>query len=328
MTKVTDIFLGASRRFLSKTLPTMLGIVLLGFGLLHLMPGDAADALAGMAGSASAESMEQIRNAYGLNDSLFMQLVNYLTGLARLDFGTSILYGKPVFDLILERLPATLTLMLTAFALALSSGILLGWVMAVFAGRWPDRVLTASSSFFYSAPNFWVGLMFIVVFAAKLRWLPQGGAESIGMNLSGMAWFMDRVQHVILPASSLAVFFVAIYARLTRAALIEVLRQDYIRTAMAKGLHPIALQLRHGLRNALIPVITVAGVHLGNMLSGAIVVETVFNWPGIGRLTMDALAGRDNMIILGILLISSVIVIATNMLVDWIVSVLDPRVEA
>lgn len=200
--------------------------------------------------------------------------------------------------------------------------------MAVFAGKWPDRVLTSGSLLFYSAPNFWVGLMIIVVFSAKLRWFPSGGAETIGVDLDGWAWFVDRVKHLVLPSVALAAFFMAIYARLTRAAMLEVLRQDYIRTAAAKGVHPVVIQFRHGLRNALIPVTTVAGLHLGNMLGGAVVVETVFNWPGLGRLTMNALAARDNQVLLGILLLSSVAVIATNLVIDWLITLLDPRIRA
>lgn len=315
------------RRTLFQAIPTMLGIVLISFFLLHMMPGDAVDAIAGMSGSADKESLEQLREAYGLNDNLLVQLYRYVRGVVTLNFGMSINYTAPVIDVIFERLPATITLMFCAFTLALTGGILIGWMMAVFAGRWPDRLLTSGSLLLYSAPNFWVGLMIIVLFSAKLQWLPAGGAETIGANLAGWVWFLDRARHLILPSCALAAFFVAIYARLTRAAMLEVLRQDYIRTATAKGLHPFWIQLRHGLRNALIPVTTVAGLHLGNLLGGAVVVETVFNWPGLGRLTMNALAARDTQVLLGILMLSSVAVIISNILIDWLAAWLDPRIR-
>ena len=315
-------------RTLLQAIPTMMGIILISFLLLHLMPGDAVDAISGMSGSASVETMDAMREVYGLNDNLVVQFWNYITGVLTLNFGYSISYSAPVLDVIMERLPATLTLMMSAFLLALVMGILVGWAMAVFAGKWPDRLLTSTSLLFYSAPNFWVGLMIIVVFSGTLRWFPSGGAETIGASLEGWAWFADRVTHLVLPSIALAAFFMAIYARLTRAAMLEVLRQDYIRTAAAKGIHPLVIQFRHGLRNALIPVTTVAGLHLGNLLGGAVVVETVFNWPGLGRLTMNALAARDNQVLLGILLLSSVAVIATNLVIDWLITLLDPRIRA
>lgn len=316
------------RRTALQALPTMFGIVLIAFILLHLMPGDAVDAISGMSGSSSQETMEEMRAAYGLNDSLPVQFIRYVTGVFTLNLGMSINYSAPVLDVIMERLPATLTLMFSAFVLALSSGIVIGWAMAVFAGRWVDRLLTAGSLLLYSAPNFWVGLMIIVYFSARLQLFPAGGAETIGADLQGWAWFADRLRHLVLPSCALAAFFVAIYARLTRAAMLEVLRQDYIRTAHSKGLHPMLIQFRHGLRNALIPVTTVAGLHLGNMLGGAVVVETVFNWPGLGRLTMNALAARDTQVLLGILLLSSIAVIVTNVLIDGLVSWLDPRIRS
>jgi peptide/nickel transport system permease protein len=255
------------------------------------------------------------------------QLVTYISNVATLNLGTSSNYGAPVISVIMERLPNTLLLMLTAFVLSVSSGIILGWIMAVFANRWPDRLLTTLVLLLYSAPGFWVGLMAIVLFSARLNWLPSGGSETIGASLTGMGLIRDRVLHLILPAVALATFFVAIYARLTRAAMLEVLRQDFMRAAAAKGLHPIVLQLRHALRNALIPVTTVAGLHLANLLSGAVVVETVFNWPGLGRLTMNSLIARDFNVLLGILFLSSVIVIVTNIVIDWIVMWLDPRID-
>lgn len=315
------------RRVAIQAIPTIFGIIALNFLLLNLMPGDAADAIAGMSGSATAETMDALRKSLGLDQSVLTQLVTYVSNVATLNLGTSSNYGAPVISVIMERLPNTLLLMLTAFVLSVSFGIILGWVMAAFANRWPDRLLTTIVLLLYSAPGFWIGLMAIVLFSARLNWLPSGGSETIGASLTGIDLIRDRVVHLILPAVALAMFFVAIYARLTRAAMLEVLRQDFMRAAAAKGLHPIVLQLRHALRNALIPVTTVAGLHLANLLSGAVVVETVFNWPGLGRLTMNSLIARDFNVLLGILFLSSMIVIVTNIVIDWIVMWLDPRIE-
>lgn len=305
---------------------TVGGVVLASFFVLHLMPGDAVDALAGISGSATKESMEALRQAYGLNDPLVVQLWRYVGGVLSLDFGYSVSYNAPVLGVIVERLPGTILLSLTAFLIALVIGIILGWAMAVFADCWPDRALSATTLLLYSAPGFWIGLMAIVVFSARWQLLPFGGAATIGTNLSGWDFLVDRLRHLIMPACALAAFFVAIYARMTRSAMIEVLHQDYVRTARAKGIHPLRLQLRHGLRNALIPVTTMAGLHLGNILGGAVVVETVFNWPGLGRLTTAALAARDINVLLGILIITSIVVIVSNLLIDWLVARLDPRI--
>jgi peptide/nickel transport system permease protein len=315
------------RRVAVQAVPTVLGIVALNFLFLNLMPGDAVDAIAGRSGSATAETMEALRRSFGLDQSLLTRLVTYLANLATFNLGTSANYGVPVTRVILERLPNTLLLMLSAFAIAFVLGILIGWIMAVFANQWPDRMLTTMVLLLYSAPGFWIGLMAIVLFSARLGWLPSGGSETIGASLTGVAVLRDRALHLILPAAALAAFFVAIYARLTRAAMLEVLRQDFMRAAAAKGLHPVVLQFRHALRNALIPVTTVAGLHLANLLSGAVVVETVFNWPGLGRLTMDSLIARDFNVLLGILLLSSIIVIVTNIIIDLAVRWLDPRIE-
>jgi len=315
------------RRVAVQAIPTIFGIVALNFLLLNLMPGDAADAIAGMSGSATVETMEALRKSLGLDQSLITRFITYATGVVSFNFGTSSHYGAPVIDVIMGRLPNTLLLMLSAFFVAVTLGIVLGWIMAIFANKWLDRLLTAIVLLLYSAPGFWIGLMAIVLFSAHLGWLPSGGSETIGVEMTGLALARDRILHLILPALALATFFVAIYARLTRAAMLEVLRQDFMRAATAKGLHPLALQFRHALRNALIPVTTVAGLHLANLLSGAVVVETVFNWPGLGRLTMDSLAARDFNVLLGILLLSSIIVIVTNVIIDWVVMWLDPRIE-
>ncbi|MGF6962273.1 ABC transporter permease [Paraburkholderia youngii] len=314
------------RRTAWQALPTVLGIVVLNFLLLKLMPGDAADVLAGEAGSATAETMTMLRAKFGLDQPLLHQLWNYLSHLAHFSLGYSPRYDMPVMQLILSRLPNTLLLMGVALSLALVAGIVLGAVMAHWAGRWPDRVLSVLALLFYSTPGFWIGLLAIVLFSVHLGWLPSGGNLTIGANLHGGAYFADLAKHVLLPAATLATFFVAIYARLTRAAMLEVQRQDFVRTAHAKGLHPWRVTVRHVLRNALMPLTTIVGMHFGTLLGGAAVTETVFSWPGLGRLALDAVLARDFSVLLGVLLLSSLLVIVANVLVDLLQAWLDPRI--
>lgn len=316
------------RRTAIHAVPTVLGIIVLDFLLLKLMPGDAADVIASESGGATAESMAMLRHHFGLDQPVLTQLMNFLAHLARFDLGFSPRYNMPVVDLILQRLPGTLLLMVTALAFALIIGIVMGSVMAAWAGRWPDRILSVVVLLFYSMPGFWVGLMAIVLFSVKLGWLPSDGDVTIGAGLGGWAAISDRLQHLVLPALALGSFFVAVYARLTRASMLEVQRQDFMRTAQAKGLHPFLIQLRHALRNALVPVTTVAGMHLGNLLGGAVVTETVFGWPGLGRLALEAVLARDFSTLLGVLLLSSFLVIVANMLIDLLHAWLDPRIGA
>ncbi len=309
-----------------QALPTVIGIVILNFFLLKLMPGDAADVIAGEAGSATAETMAMLRAKFGLDQTLLQQLWSYLSHLAHFSLGYSPRYDMPVMQLILSRLPNTLLLMGSALSLALVVGVVLGAVMAHWAGKWPDRVLSVLALLFYSTPGFWIGLLAIVLFSVRLGWLPSGGNVTIGANLHGFACLADLAKHVLLPAATLSTFFVAIYARLTRAAMLEVQRQDFVRTAHAKGLHPWRVTVRHVLRNALMPLTTIVGMHFGTLLGGAAVTETVFSWPGLGRLALDAVLARDFSVLLGVLLLSSLLVIVANVVVDLLQAWLDPRV--
>jgi len=314
------------RRTALQAIPTVIGIIILNFFLLQLAPGDAADVMAGEAGSATEETMAALRERFGLNLPLLDRLLAYLDNLAHFSLGFSPRYSMPVADLIGQRLPGTLTLMAMALTIALLIGLALGSVMAAFAGRLPDRLLSIFSLLFYSVPGFWIGLMLIVLFSVTLGWLPSGGNGTIGADLTGWAGIVDRARYMVLPATSLALFYVAIYARLTRAAMLEVRNQDFVRTAYAKGLSPAVVTVKHVLRNALIPITTMAGMHIGGMLGGAVVVETVYSWPGLGRLAFEAVMGRDYTVLLGILLLSSLLVILANALVDILQTWLDPRI--
>jgi peptide/nickel transport system permease protein len=299
-----------ARRTAWQALPTVIGIVILNFFLLKLMPGDAADVIAGESGSATVETMQVLRAKFGLDQPILHQLWSYLSHLAHFSLGYSPRYDMPVMQLILSRLPNTLVLMGVALSLAIVVGVTLGAVMAHWAGKWPDRALSVLALLFYST----------------LGWLPSGGNLTIGVQLHGFAYFIDALKHVLLPAATLATFFVAIYARLTRAAMLEVQRQDFVRTAQAKGLHPWRVTVRHVLRNALMPLTAIVGMHFGTLLGGAAVTETVFSWPGLGRLALDAVMARDFSVLLGVLLLSSLLVIVANVVVDLLQAWLDPRV--
>ncbi len=315
-------------RTLVRILPTAIGIVLVVFLLLRLVPGDLVDVMAGESGSATEASMAQLRAAYGLDLPMFSQLVTYLNHLLHFSLGFSPRYNSPVMTLILSRLPATLLLMLLAQALALAIGILCGAIMATWVNKWPDRLLSLIALLLYSMPGFWIGLMALLLFSVQLGWLPSGGSHTIGANLRGWAYIWDMLRHAVLPVLALSSFFIAIYARLTRAAMLEIAQQDFVRTAHAKGLGRLAITLRHILRCALLPITTVAGMYFGSLLGGAAVVETVFSWPGLGSLALDAMIARDFNVLLGVLLLSAFLVILANVLVDTLQHWLDPRIEA
>lgn len=315
------------RRTLWQAVPTVIGVVILNFCLLQLVPGDAADVIAAESGSATLETMAQMRSHFGLDLPVMQQLGAYLNNLAHFSLGTSPRYNMPVTELIGSRLPNTLLLMLAALGTALVVGVLLGSIMASRVGRWSDRVLSVFALLLYSTPSFWLGLMTVVLFSVHLGWLPTGGSASIGANLTGWDSVVDRLRHLVLPALAMSGFYIAIFSRLTRASMLEVSRQDFVRTAQAKGLHPLRVSFAHVLRNALIPVTTVAGMHFGTLLGGAVVVETVFSWPGLGRLAFESVMARDYTVLLGILLLSSLLVILANMLVDLLHAWLDPRIQ-
>ncbi|WP_407181563.1 ABC transporter permease [Bradyrhizobium sp. STM 3562] len=316
------------RRTFLQAIPTVIGIVVINFLLLQLAPGDAADVLAGESGSATMETVAALRARFGLDQPVIVQLIAYLDNLAHFSLGFSPRYNLPVVDIIAQRLPGTVILMISAQLIALAGGIVLGVVMASFAGRWPDRVISVVVTLFYSIPGFWIGLMLILVFSVRLGWLPSGGSATIGADIGGFDALLDRARYMVLPAVSLALFYIAIYSRLARTAMLEAQTQDYVRTAAAKGLSPLAITVHHVLRNALLPVTTVAGMHFGGLLGGAVVVETVYSWPGLGRLAFEAVMSRDFSVLLGILLLSSLLVIIANVTVDLVQAWLDPRIEA
>ena len=305
----------------------LVGIVLLNFVLLHLAPGDAVDVLAGESGAASPEYIAGLRKQYGLDQPLLVQLTRYLWNVARFDLGFSFRNNAPVLDLILDRLPATLLLMAVSITLAISFGVALGVTAARHVNRPLDSVISVVALFAYATPIFWAGLMMIVVFTVKLGWLPGNGMETIGEDQSGVARIWDIARHTVMPALALSLFYMAIYARLMRASMLEVFGEDYIRTAFAKGLSERRIAYTHVFRNALLPTVTMAGVQIGSLLGGSVLVESVFGWPGLGRLAYDSVIRRDHNLLLGLLLMSSALVIVVNVLVDALYAVLDPRID-
>ena len=312
------------------TLIARLAVVILviatfNFVLVRAAPGDPAQVMAGQSGASDPKILEDLRREYGLDKPYIVQLGTHLSRVATFDLGYSYRQRRPVLDLIMERLPATLLLTLTAFALALIVGTTLGAFAGLAAGSIVDTIFTVLSRRLYATPVFWLGLMLVLVFSVTLGWLPPFGYETINVKMTPSEKILDIIRHMIMPVLSLAAIYLAIYARLMRSSIIEVSHQDFIKTARAKGLAGPRIVVGHMLRNALVPVVTVAGMQAGALVGGAVVIETVFAWPGLGRLTFDAVLQRDYPVLLGIFLILSIVVIFLNLATDLIYRLIDPR---
>lgn len=318
---------GYALRRLLQAVPTVLVIVALNFLLLQLAPGDAADVLAGEAGSATPEFMAQLRQKFGLDQPIGLQLLLYMKQIVSFDLGFSFRHDMPVAQLIVSRLGPTLLLMLTVFTLSVLLGALLGSLAARNLNRWQDNMISMLTVLAYATPVFWAGLMLIVVFAIKLGWFPTSGMQQVAAFHEGFARWRDIAHHLVLPALTLTMFYLALYTRLMRASVLEQFSMDYVVTARAKGLTERQIARRHVMRNALMPVVTMAGVQAGAMLGGAVVVETVFAWPGLGLLAYESLFARDLNLLLGIFFVSTCLVVLVNLLVDLGYSLLDPRIE-
>ncbi|HEU4570029.1 MAG TPA: ABC transporter permease [Gemmatimonadales bacterium] len=290
--------------------PTLLGVLVVAFLLLHVAPGDPVQAMVGE--RADSATIQRLRTQLHLDEPLPRRFVSYTAGLLRGDLGTSYITRRPIARDLAERFPATLRLALAAMCFAAVSGIAVGVLGAWRPGTWYDRVLTIGAYLGVSFPVYWVGLLLILVFAVQLRWLPPSGSRGL--------------VYLILPALTLGMRSVAVLARMTRAALQEALQSDYIRTARAKGLREAPVVLRHGLRNALLPVITVLGLDFGSYLTGSILTETIFAWPGVGRYVLDAISKRDLPAIQGSILFLSVVFVLVNLFTDLAYAKADPRV--
>jgi len=283
--------------------------------------------MAGEAGASDPQFVAQLRAQFGLDQPLSTQLFNYLGHVLKLDLGFSYRQQQPVLDLILDRLPATLLLTGSAFALSILLGVALGAFAARRAGSWIDSATTVVALVFYATPLYWLALMAVLLFSIKLGWLPAFGYITVGSGMTGFALAMDIASHLVLPAATLALFYMAVYARMTRASMLEVAQMDFVKTARAKGVKPGRIQRAHILRNALLPVITLAGIQAGGMIGGAVLTETVFAWPGIGRLMFDALLQRDYNLLLGCFLVTAAMAVLFNLITDLAYTLVDPRIE-
>ncbi|MEN8245219.1 MAG: ABC transporter permease [Thermodesulfobacteriota bacterium] len=305
----------------------LLAVLVLNFMLIHLAPGDPAEVIAGEMGGVTAEMLAEIRATYGLDKPLTKQLTTYLGKVARGNLGYSFYFNEPVTKLILQRLPATILLMISAMFIAVLMGTFLGVLAARRPTGWLSHFVTIFALLGYATPVFWLGMMLLIFFASWFPLFPVSGMYNVVLEGGRLTRMLDILHHLVLPTVTLGVIYLAMYSRLGRASMLDVLGSDYIRTARAKGVSERGVVYRHALKNAVLPIITMAGLQMSQLLSGAVLVETVFNWPGLGRLAFESILRRDHPTILGILFFSTLIVIAANLLTDLSYRLIDPRIK-
>lgn len=319
------------RRYVARRIPQLVPLIIfaivLNFTLMRLAPGSPLDYLVGGGEVVPKEYLDKLRRDFGLDKPLHEQLLIYIANVLMGNFGESYRYRMPVIQVIAQRIPNTLMLMTASIMFAFFLGVFLGVSSSKKPYSLVDNVASTVSLLGYSIPTFWLGMLLIIVFAINLRWLPSIGMITIGVEMEGWEAVLDTAKHLILPAITLGTVYLAMYTRLTRASMLEELRKDYITTAWGKGLDDGAVYYKHAFRNAMLPVITVLGLNLGLMLTGATLTETVFSWPGLGRLVYDSIITRDYPILMGIFIIVSITVVLANFVVDLLYAVLDPRVR-
>lgn len=324
MAKDTSVKRYILRRLLH-AVPLLFCVIVFNFTLIHLAPGDPIESLIGEFPAPQAY-IDEIRKLFGLDKPLYVQLWLYMKNILKGNLGFSFYYRQPVTMVILERVPATMQLMVPAIILSAIVGVMLG----VFSARKPysfsDNAASSFALIGYCVPVFWLGQMLMLAFSIKLGWLPSQGVTTLGANLQGLAALKDRLLHLILPVLALAIRHMAIDARIMRSSMLEVSYEDYITLARSKGLDERKIVTRHMLPNALLPVVTIIGLHVGFVLTGSVLVETVFGWPGVGRLMYESILRRDYPVLMGTLLMATVLVIVANLIVDVIYLWLDPRV--
>lgn len=308
--------------------PLLIGITLIVFAIVHLTPGSPVDDLLLNNPDLKASDVEAIKQTLGINRPLHEQYLGWMSQLVRGDFGLSLKTYRPVRGLILERLPNTLLLTVTTLIFSLCVAIPLGVFSALRRNSVTDYIATFVSTLLDSIPSFWLGLMLIILFAVTFKelglpWLPTGGTQ----NLPNGGDFFDRAKHLILPVITLSGVQIAVWTRYVRAQMLEVLGQDYVRTARAKGLPEVAVNMRHAFRNAVLPLITIIGLTIPGLFGGAVIIESVFSWPGIGSLIIDGARNRDYTQVMGVTIFLSVIVIFANLLADLAYGIADPRVQ-
>ena len=326
-------------RRLFQLIPVLLGISLLVFAFLHLIPGDPAVTMLG--DRATPDAVEKLRERMGLNAPLPLQYLSFLGSLLRFDLGTSIFTGVPILTEIKLRWPATFELSVIAMLFALLLGIPAGVIAAVKKNSWIDNLTMSGSLLGVSMPVYWLGLLLVYLFAVNLQWLPPSGRTAIGLNFEPITGFFifdtliqgnfkafgDVVAHLVLPAVTLSTIPLAIIARITRSAMLEVLSQDYIRTARSKGLKEFVVISKHALKNAMLPVVTIVGLEFGTLLGGAILTETIFSWPGIGSWIYGGILQRDYPVVQGGVVFVAFVFVLINLLVDLSYALLDPRIQ-
>ena len=304
----------------------LVAVLVLNFSMMHLAPGDVADTISQSMGGADQEILDQIRADYGLDQPFLVQLGSYMGKVLRFDLGYSFFYNTPVTQLILQRLPATLLLVFTAQILALFIGVILGVISARKPNGIASHFVTILALFGYSAPVFWTGILLLIGFSLNIQLFPVAGMRDVTIEGGFWVHFVDIARHLVLPVVTLGSIFLALYSRLARATMMEVLGSDYVRTAKAKGLSEREVVYKHALKNSLSPVITLAGLQFSAVISGAVLVEAVFSWPGLGTLAFQSIIARDTPTILGILFFSALVVIIGNLLTDIALRFVDPRV--
>jgi peptide/nickel transport system permease protein len=313
------------RRILG-AIPLVFGVLTLTFFIIRLAPGDPASFF--IQPGVSPKVAEQMREQYGLNDPLIIQYFKWLGNILQGDFGRSFSRHQPVFDVILDAVPITISLALIGITMQFIFGILLGVISAVKQGTKLDRTLTVSALFIYSMPEFWLSLMLIILFSLKLGWFPASNLNSIGADSLGTVEFiLDRLKHLVLPIFVLSLGGIAGLARYVRGQMLEVIRQDYIRTARAKGLSEKVVIFKHALRNALLPVVTILGGSLPALFSGALFIEVIFAIPGMGRIAVEAVFARDYPLIIANTFISGTLIVLGNLLADVLYGIVDPRIK-
>ncbi len=312
---------------IAQSVPLVLGVIVVNFCIMHLAPGDPMAILVGELGASNPEYVRIMRSRLGLDKPLHEQLIIYILRLASGDLGYSMIFNRPVLDLIVSRLPLTVLLVGSAIVLATILGSLLGVLSSKKPYSVVDNLTMAVSSIGFSIPVFWLGQILIISLSFNLGLFPVQGWLSIRDPPSGLAFVTDVLWHLALPVTALGVQYLALIARISRSSMIEQLRQNYITTARAKGLPEDKVFYKHALRNALIAIVTITGIHFGYMLAGAVVTETVFAWPGLGRLTFEATFSRDYPIVTGVFIFIALTTIVANLVVDVVYERLDPRIR-
>jgi ABC-type dipeptide/oligopeptide/nickel transport system permease component len=312
-------------RRLLYAIPTLIGISIITFVIVRMSPGDPIRFFVFGQRDITGEDIARLRHAYGLDKPIPLQYVDWLIAMVQLNFGQSFIYHQDAFQLLLGRVPATLQLAAVALALQLLIGVPLGVIAALKRGTWADGVIRVFGVAGHAVPQFWLGLVLIIVFAVMLRWLPSQGLLTVGKDVWDLP---DRLRHILLPAFVLSLTGIANYSRILRTETLDVLSQDFVRTAHAKGLHERTVVFVHALRNALIPVVTALGGILAGLVGGALVVEQVFSWPGVGQFTFQAAIAKDYPIVQAATMFVSALLVVSYLLRDIAYAIVDPRIKA